>query len=96
MCWFLCGVEIEFHAGRCIEKAKPISRPVLLAVGIEEPTGVVQIQVHLCGTSEKYQYEYSPMHTHTHTHTRLLHSFLSSCCFFPLAAGRNLACEIHE
>ena len=33
--------------------ATPISQPVWLGVGIEDPSGVVEIQVHSWGTLEK-------------------------------------------
>ena len=46
----------------------PISQPVWLGVGIEDPSGVVEIQVHSWGTLEKIsKYRFSPKYMHMHT-----------------------------
>ena len=50
----VCVVEIQVHARVSIKRnATPISQPVWLGVGIEDPSGVVEIQVHSWGTLEK-------------------------------------------
>ena len=50
--------------------ATPISQPVWLGVGIEDPSGVVEIQVHSWGTLEKIE-TYTSSHKDMHVHTRL-------------------------
>ena len=80
----VCVVEIQVHARVSIKKnATPISQPVWLGVGIEDPSGVVEIQVHSWGTLEKTLI-YIFSHKHMHVHTRLIVPFV---CSFALQAG---------
>ena len=75
----VCVVEIQVHARVSIKKnATPISQPVWLGVGIEDPSGVVEIQVHSWGTLEKTLI-YIFSHKHMHVHTRLFVAFLRYC-----------------
>ena len=71
--------------------ATPISQPVWLGVGIEDPSGVVEIQAHSRGTLEKIS-TYIFSHKYMHVHTRPFHHIV--CC--PLIAGRNIPREIHQ
>ena len=50
--------------------ATPISQPICLGVGIEDPSGVVEIQVHSWGTLEKIS-TYISSHKYMHMHNRL-------------------------
>ena len=65
--------------------ATPISQPVWLGVGIEDPLGVVEIQVHSWGTPEKIS-TYIFSHKYMHVHTRPFRHVV--CC--PFVAGRNI------
>ena len=51
--------------------ATPVPQPVWLGVGIEDPSGVVEIQAHSRGTVEKIS-TYISSHKHMHVHTRPL------------------------
>ena len=51
-------------------KSTHISQPVWLGVGIEDPSGVVEIQAHSRGTVEKIS-TYISSHKHMHVHTLL-------------------------
>ena len=80
----VCVVEIQVHARVSIKKnATPISQPVWLGVGIEDPSGVVEIQVHSWGTLEKTLI-YIFSHKHMHVHTRPFHHIV---CSLSLQAG---------
>ena len=63
--------------------AKPISQPVWLGVGIEDPSGVVEIQAHSRGTLEKMS-TYISSDKHMHVHTR---PFRHVVCSLSLQAG---------
>ena len=80
----MCVVEIQVHTRVSITKnATPISQPVWLGVGIEDPSGVVEIQVHSWGTLEKtltYIFSYK----HMHVHTRPFRSFRHVVCSLSL------------
>ena len=52
--------------------ATPISQPVWLGVGIEDPSGDVEIQAHSRGTLEKKS-TYISSHKYMHVHTRPFH-----------------------
>ena len=54
-------MEIEVHARASRKFATPISRPVWMGVGIEDPSGVVETQVHWPGTLEKISTYISPL-----------------------------------
>ena len=69
--------------------ATPISQSVWLGVGIEDPSGVVEIQVHSWGTLEKISTNRFS-HKYMHVHTR---PFLHVVCG-PLVAGRNIPRDI--
>ena len=80
----MCVVEIRVHARVSKKKnATPISQPVWLGVGIEDPPGVVEIQVHSLGTREK-KLIYIFSHKHMHVHTRPFHHIV---CSLSLQAG---------
>ena len=53
------------------------AQPVWLGVGIEDPSGVVEIQVHSWGTLEKTLI-YIFSHKHMHMHTRPFHHIVCS------------------
>ena len=57
--------------------------PVWLGVGIEKPSGVVEIQSHSRGTLEKIS-TYISSHRNLHVHTR---SFRHVACSLSLQAG---------
>ena len=83
----VCVVEIQVHARVSTRKnATPISQPVWLDVGIEDPSGVVEIQVHSWETVEKTSTYIFP-HEYMHVHTRPFRSFLHVVCSFLLRAG---------
>ena len=63
--------------------ATPISQPVWLGVGIENPSGVVEIQAHSRGTLEKIS-TYVSSHKYMHVHTRRFHHVV---CPLSLQAG---------
>ena len=85
----VCVVEIQVHARVAMRKnAKPISQPVWLGVGIEDPSGVVEIQVHSWGTIEK-ALTYIFSHKHMHVHTRPFSSFRHVVCSLSLQAGTS-------
>ena len=71
--------------GHLQKHATPISKSVWLGVGIEDPLGVVEIQVHSWGTLETISV-YIFSHKYMHVHTR---PFLHVVCY-PLIAGRNI------
>ena len=60
----------KFTHGPLQKYATPISQPVWLGVGIEDPSGVVEIHVHSWGTLEKIS-TYILSHKYMHVHTRL-------------------------
>ena len=60
----------------------PISQPAWLGVGIEDPSGVVEIRAHWRGTLEKIS-TYISSHTHMHVHTR---PFRHAVCSLSLQA----------
>ena len=64
--------------------ATPISQPVWLDVGVEDPPAVVEIQVHSPGTLEKIS-TYILSHKYMHVHTRL---------FFTLFVALSLQAEL--
>ena len=64
--------------------ATPISKPVWLGVGIEDPWGVVEIKAHSWGTLEKIS-PYISSHKHMHVHTR---PFRHVVCSLSLRAGK--------
>ena len=53
------------QARASMKNATQVSRPVWLGVGIEEPTGFVETQVHLWGTVEKIS-RYILAHAYAH------------------------------
>ena len=55
--------------GPLLKYATRISQPIWLGVGIEDPSGVVEIQVDSWGTLEKIS-TYTSSHKHMHMHTR--------------------------
>ena len=84
----VCVVEIPVHGRVSIRKnATPISQPVWLGVGIEDPSGVVEIQVHSRGTLEN-TLTYIFSHKHMHVHIRPFRSFRRVVCFL-FVAGRK-------
>ena len=56
--------------GPLLKYATPMSQPVWLGVGIEDPSGVVETKVHSWGTLEEIL-TYIFSHKHMHVHTRL-------------------------
>ena len=71
--------------------ATPTFQPVLLGVGIADPSGVVEIQAHSWGTLEKISTSIFS-HKYMHVHTRpFLHVV---CC--PPVEGTNIPRDIRE
>ena len=79
----MCVVETQVHAGASTKHAMPISRPVWLGVGIEYPSGVVEIQAHSRGILGKIS-TYISSHKYMHVHTRPFHHVV---CSLSLQAG---------
>ena len=90
----VCVVEIQAHAPASIGKYQtPISQHAWFAVWIEEPSGVVETQVHSLGAPEKIStYILPPLYTHTRVYTRPFRHIVCT----PLVAGENIACEMHQ
>ena len=87
----VCVVEIQVHARVSIKKnATPISQPVWLGVGIEDPSGVVELQVYSSGTLEETLI-YIFSHKHMHVHTRPFHHIVRS-----LSLQAGIPREIHQ
>ena len=79
----MCCVNPRPRMGLHKKNATPISQPVWLGVGIEDPSGVVEIQAHSRITLEKIS-PYISSHKHMHVHTR---PFLHVVCSLSLQAG---------
>ena len=80
----MCVVETQVHARASTKTySTPISQPVWLGVGTEDPSGVVDIQAHSRGTLEKIS-PYIFSHKHMHVQTRPFHHIV---CSLSLQAG---------
>ena len=77
--------KLKSTHGPAQKHATPVSHSVWLGVGIEDPWGVVEIQVHSCGTLEKIP-TYISSHKHMHVHTR---PFCHVVCSLSLRAGMS-------
>ena len=84
-------VETKSTHGALQKHATPISQTVSLGVGIEDPSGVVEIEVHSGVTAEKIP-TYILSHKYMHVHTRPFLHLVS----FPFVAGRNIPRDIRE